>query len=346
MSRRFLSTAAALVAFSSFASDAPAQTPQLEKKAITISVAAPPTQAFFLPIVLTKALGNFEKEGLSVDLIHFGAGSKALEALVGGSADFTAGAYEHTIRLQLKGQALRSIVLFTRFPGNALGIAKAVAGDTYKSPADLKGKVIGISGPGSATHNFLNLVLAKEGLKPEDVSVVGVGSGPTAVAAIRRKGEFYAISNLDPAMTELERAGDITIVADSRTEEGTRAIYGGAYASGSVYASQSFIEKNPNTAQAVTNAVLRTLTWMKTATVPQIIAALPAEIYSANAELYRLSLERNVTSYSPDGILSPEAANNVAKAISRFDTSLDMTKVDLAKTYDNSFVERATKLVN
>lgn len=339
--RRFF--AALIAAFGLLGGHAVAQSPQLEKKSVTISVAAPPTQAFFLPIVLTKALGNFEKEGLSVELIHFGAGSKALEALVGGSADFTAGAYEHTIRLQLKGVPLRSVVLFTRFPGNALGIAKAVAGDTYKSPADLKGKIVGVSGPGSATHNFLNLVLAKAGLKPDDVSVVGVGSGPTAVAAIRRKGEVYAISNLDPAITELERNGDIVIVADSRNEEGTRNIYGGAYASGSVYAPQSFIEKNPNTAQAVVNAVVRTLAWMKTATVPQIIAALPADIYSANPELYRLSLERNVTSYSPDGILSDEAARNVANAISRFDPSIDIAKVDLAKTYDNSFVERALK---
>ena len=343
MPRRFLGVMFAAATWVSQTGAAPAQTTQLEKKAVTISVAAPPTQAFFLPIVLTKALGNFEKEGLSVELIHFGAGSKALEALVGGSADLTAGAYEHTIRLQLKGVSLRSIVLFTRFPGNALGISKAVAGNTFKSPADLRGKIVGISGPGSATHNFLNLILAKEGLKPEDVSVVGVGSGPTAIAAIRRKGELYAISNLDPAMTELERSGDIFIVADSRTEAGTRTIYGGAYASGSVYATQAFVEKNPNTAQAVVNAVVRTLEWIKTATVPQIIAALPPEIYSANAELYRLSLERNITGYSPNGLLSEEAASNVAKAISRFDTSLDMTKVDLAKTYDNSFVERALK---
>lgn len=343
MSHRLLIALTFAAALAGAPHAASAQSLAHEKKAVTISVAAPPTQAFFLPIVLTKALGNFEKEGLSVELIHFGAGSKALEALVGGSADLTAGAYEHTIRLQLKGVPLRSVVLFTRFPGNALGIAKATAGDTYRSPADLKGKVIGVSGPGSATHNFLNLVLAKEGLKPEDVSVVGVGSGPTAIAAIRRKGDFYAIANLDPAMTELERSGDVVIVADSRTEEGTRSIYGGAYASGSVYAPQAFIEKNPNTVQAVVNAVMRTLAWMKTATVPQIMTALPSDIYSANADLYRLSLERNVAGYSPDGILSAEAASNVANAISRFDASLDVTKVDLAKTYDNSFVEKALK---
>ena len=61
-----------------------------------------------------------------------------------------AGAYENTMRMQSKGQNMQSLVLFGRYPQNVLGIAKSQIAN-YKSPADLKGKTVGITGPGSAT---------------------------------------------------------------------------------------------------------------------------------------------------------------------------------------------------
>ena len=159
-----------------------------------------------------------------------------------------------------------------------LGIAKAKAA-SYRTPADLKGQKIGITGPGSATETFLNLVLHQGGLKPSDVTPVTVGAAAVAVAAMRRSNELYAISNLDPAITELSTAGDIIVVADSRTAGGTRTIYGGDYASGSLYANTAFVQKNPRTAQAIATAMVRTLAWLKAATPEQIMAALPAEFY-------------------------------------------------------------------
>ena len=70
-----------------------------EKKNVTIAVSGPPAQLYFLPVVLAKQLNHFAQEGINVELQHFNAGSRALEALVGGSADIVAGAYEHTMRM-------------------------------------------------------------------------------------------------------------------------------------------------------------------------------------------------------------------------------------------------------
>ena len=55
----------------------------------------------------------------------------------------------------------------------------------FKSVAALKGKKIGVSAPGSSTHAMANFVLAKAGLEPSDVSIIGVGTGSGAVAAMR-----------------------------------------------------------------------------------------------------------------------------------------------------------------
>ncbi|MBX9829729.1 MAG: ABC transporter substrate-binding protein [Xanthobacteraceae bacterium] len=170
--------------------------------------------------------------------------------MVGGSADIVAGACENTVRMQAKSQPMQSIVLFGRYPQNILGISKAHAAG-YKSPADLKGQKIGITGPGSATQTFLNLILEKAGLKPDDVTPVTVGAGAVAVAGMRRTNELYAIANLDLAITELTMAGDIVVAIDSRNAEGTRAVYGGDDASGSLHAPVAFLQKNPKNAEAI-----------------------------------------------------------------------------------------------
>jgi NitT/TauT family transport system substrate-binding protein len=340
---RIASFALALTA--ALAAAAPAHAQAIEKKNITIAVAAPPAQLSVLPVVLAKLLGHFEQAGVDVTLQHFNAGSRAIESMLGGSADVVAGAYEATVRLRAKGQPLQSFLLFGRNPSNVLGIAKSLA-PSYKSPADLKGKNIGITGPGAASHTFLNLILAQAGLRPTDVTPVTVGAGPVAVAAMRRGSEIAAISNLDLAITELAMAGDIVIVADSRTAEGTRAVYGGDYAAGSFYLPIGFAQKHPGTLQAVTNAMVRTLKWIAAAKEEDILAKVPAEFYQANPAVYRRALQSNLKSYSPDGLHPKDAPGNVLSAIARFDPEIAKANIDLAATYDNSFVERALKTVN
>lgn len=320
-----------------------AQGQTVERAKVVIAVSGPPAQMYFLPVVLAKRLGFFDAAGVNVELQHFNAGSKALESVLGGSADIVAGAYENTVRMQAKGQSMQSVVLFGRYPQNVLGISKEQAAN-YKSPADLKGKTIGITGPGSATQTFLNLILANAGLQPSDVTTITVGAGAVAVAAMKRPGELYAISNLDLAITELTISGDIVVAVDSRTAEGTRAVYGGDYASGSLYAPSAFLTSNPNTVQAIANAMVRTLKWMAAATPDEIIAKVPADFYQNNQAVYRQALQNNLSSFSRDGLMPSEAPDNILKALVKFDPVIARADIRMSATYDNRFVEKALQI--
>ena len=299
---------------------------------------------FYLPLSVTERLGYFKDAGLDVEIADVASGGRTLQAIIGGSAEIGIGTFDHTIQMQAKGQPMQSIVLFGRYPQNILGIAKANAA-TYRSPADLKGQKIGITGPGSATQTFLNLILEKAGLKPDDVSPVTVGAGAVAVAAMKRGNELYAISNLDLAITELTLSGDIVVAIDSRTAEGTRAVYGGEYASGSLYAPMAFVQRNPKNIGAIALAMVRTLAWMKKATADEIVAKLPADFYQANPAVYRKALESNLPSFSPDGLMPPDAPANVLRAMTRFDPAIASAKIDMGTTHDNRFVEAALKAV-
>src|SRR5690349_13904976 len=80
--------------------------------------------------------------------------------------------------------------------------------DKIKTIADLKGKKIGISAPGAATHNFIAGLMERAGVPWKEASYVSVGTGLSAVAAMRSGGELDALVNLDPAINALVDGGD------------------------------------------------------------------------------------------------------------------------------------------
>jgi NitT/TauT family transport system substrate-binding protein len=294
---------------------------------------------YYLPLALAERLGYFKEQGLDVEIADFAGGSKALQAMLGGSADVTAGGFDHVVVLQARGQKLEAFVLMLATPAISLGVATPKAAQ-YRSPADLKGMKIGVSAPGSSTNFFVMYLMSKAGLKPADASYIGVGIGPSAVAAVQ-KGEIDALSNLDPMMTLLERAGDIRIVADTRTEEGTRAIFGGSNPAAVVYLKQDFIARNPNTVQALTNAFYKTLKWLEKATPEQITATVPEEYWLGDKALYIAAVTASKSTYSLTGMIPDAGMQSAADMLVAFDDELKGTKVDLAKTFDDRFVKKA-----
>jgi len=334
--RLFLASLAAVLAVMSVAH---AQTP--EKKQITLGVGGK-TALYYLPLTIAERLGHFKEQGLEVTINDFRGGAQSLQALAGGSVDVVTGAYEHTIRMQAKGQDVRALVELGRFPGIVLGVRKDRA-DAYKSPADLKGMKIGVSAPGSSTNFFVMYLLAKAGLKPTDASYIGVGIGPSVIAAVI-KGEIDAMSNLDPMMTKLELDGQIKVVADTRTEEGTRAIFGGSNPAAVLYAKQDFVARNPNTAQALVNAFYKTLKWLERATPEQVTATVPEEYWLGDRALYTAAVKANKPVYSVTGIIPASGMKSASDMLVAFDDELKNAKLDLTKTFDDRFVKKAAGL--
>ncbi len=337
MKRTALIGALALLCLASIAR---AQAPAPEKKKIVIAVGGK-TLFYYLPLTLAEQLGYFKDEGLEVEIVDFAGGAKALQAMVGGSADFVSGAFEHTIHMQARNVDVAGIALQGRYASIALGMPKARAA-TYKSAKDRKGRKVGVTAPGSSTNFFVSALLAQEGLKPDEVSIIGVGASSNAVAAMK-KGEIDAISNLDPIMTKLERDGDVVVVADTRTAEGMKRFYGGDYAASCIYAMKDFLARNPNTAQAVASAMVRALRFAKTSPIEKILAVIPADYYSGDKDTYKAALAKSIESYSPDGRFSLEGARNVYKVLKLFEPSVMAATIDVAETFDNRFVEAAAK---
>ena len=218
------------------------------------------TALFYLPLTVTDRLGYFKDEGLDVTISDLAGGARALQALMGGSADVVTGSFDHTIQMHAKSQPLTAVVQLGRFPGFVLALVGPKAA-SYRGPADLKGMKIGVTAPGSSTHFMVLHMMAQAGLKPDDASYVSVGAGQTAIAAARR-GEIDALVSVDPVINLLDSEKAIRIVADTRTVEGTRQVYGGLYPAAALYLSPAYAQKNPAAVQSLANAFVRGLKWI------------------------------------------------------------------------------------
>lgn len=319
-----------------------AQTGKPEKPKVVLAVGGK-SALYYLSLTIAERKGFFKDAGLDVEINDFQGGSKSLEALMGGSADVTAGAYEHTIRMQQRGQAIKGFVLIGRGMQIAIGLRKEVAAKV-KGPADIKGLKFGVSAPGSSTHMLLLSWAAKGGLKASDIIAIGVGAGATVVAAVE-KGSVDGVSQTDPALTMLQDKGMIQIMLDTRTTKGNQEVFGGAFPAACLYAQPGFLTKNPNTAQALTNAIVRADAWLQTASPADVANTVPEGYLLGDRAIYEKSFVGVRETISPDGLMPAGAQENCLKFLVGADPKLaaDKDKIKLADTWTNEFAQRAKK---
>src|SRR5947209_2726494 len=294
----------------------------------------------YLPTVLARQLGEFEKAGLSVELVDLKGGSDALKAVLGGSADVVSGYFDHCVNLAAKKQELVSFVVYDRYPGLVLVVSPKHNGE-IKSVKDLAGKKVGVSAPGSSTDFYLKYLLNKNGLDPAGTSVIGVGLGATAVAAMEQ-GQIDAAVMLDPSVTVLQGSHpDLRILSDTRTQKDTLAVFGGEYPGGALYSTAAWVASHEKDVQALTNAIVNTLAWIHSHSPEEIMAKMQPEVVGKNKELYLAALKNTIPMYSETGKMDPKGADAVLAVFSESSPEVAKANIDLSKTYTNRFVEQA-----
>jgi len=185
-----------------------------------------------------------------------------------------------------------------------------------------------------------NFVLAKAGLKPSDVSFIGVGTASGAVAAVR-SGQIDALSNLDPVITLLQRSGDLKIVSDTRVVAEADKVFGGPMPSACLYAKQDFIDKNPATVQALANAIVRADKWVQAAGPADIIKVVPESYLLGDRAIYIDAFLAAKGALSPDGMIPEKGPDTAFRALASIDPEIADAKIDLTAVYTNEFVKKA-----
>src|SRR5581483_10078329 len=308
---------------------------QVEHPKLTLSIGT--FIISYLPLPVADAKGFFKRQGLDVTIQNFGAGgAKALQSLIGGSSDVVVGFYDHTIQMQAEGQDVRCVILLNRNPGIALAVRDDLP--AIKEPKDLAGKKIGITGPGSSTDFLLRYLLARSGVKSDDVSIIAVGSGASVVAAMERK-SIEAVMNYDPAITMLERKQLAHVMVDGRTSECSAKAFGGSYPASCLYSTGAFIAKNPVTMQRLVNAFADALAYIDKTPAAEIAAALPAEYGLGDPGLFADVIAKSKPMFPPKGTFDVKDLERARIVLGEFNEKVRAAKIRLEDTYTNRFVE-------
>lgn len=334
---------------------------QIEPAASTPSTAASPTQAqptpaapketykvsmavggkssiIYLPPAIAEYNGYFAEEGIEVKVEDVKGGSQSAQALVSGQVDFASMAVEQAAKAKAQGVDLVMLVLYTRYPAATL-IVDSKLKETVKSVKDLKGKKIGVTSIGSATHKAVLSLLEKNGMKATDVEIVGVGTSDSPAALT--SGKVQAIMGLDPWVTQLTRNGQAFSIWDMRTKQDTEALYGSEYPFVGLVTRRDVITKNPEMVQRVVNAVLKGNKFLAGNSAETVAAKVPAEFKGEDAQLYAESLKANLESFAPNGIASEAGLQVVINSLKAEKVIPDNMTIKPADIFDPSYILKA-----
>ncbi len=170
--------------------------------------------------------GIFKKHGIEPEVIIIGGGAaRVVSSLIAGDIPFATGGGDAVIRAALKGADVVSVASpLTK------GLQRVMTRPDLKSPEDLRGKKIGITRFGSASHLALQLVLRRWGMRPEEVQILQVGSSPAMLASLDKGGIDAAVLTMPSFFVAEERGyrvladlGDMDIYYLQNTLDTTRS---------------------------------------------------------------------------------------------------------------------------
>jgi NitT/TauT family transport system substrate-binding protein len=294
----------------------------------------------YLPAQLTASLGYFKDAGLDVDLQSEPAGVDAETAMLAGDVDAVVGFYDHNIQLQAKGKSTESIVQFSQVPGE-VELTSNKATDV-KSPADWKGKSVGITGAGSST-DFLSQYLAiKNGVTVGDVNRLAVKSGQTFIAAMQQ-GEIVSGMTTEPTITQAVSTGLAHVMVDMRTKEGTEAALGGTYPAACLYARTDWVNSHQDVVQKLANAFVKTLQYIKSHSSAEITEHVPADFYKGvGKDAYAKALDAGKGMFTEDGVMPSDGPDTVLAVLQAALPDVKNASIDLSKTYTTQFVKKVS----
>jgi len=290
----------------------------------------------YLPAKLAEALGYFKDEGLDVELLNEAAGVDAENQLLAGAVQGVVGFYDHCVDLQAKGKFVESVVQFSQAPGEVEMVS--TKHPEIKSPADFKGKNLGVTGLGSST-NFLTLYMAsKAGLQPGDVVTIPVGAGATFIASMQQD-QIQAGMTTEPTISRLIKTNEAKVLVDMRTVDSTRAALGGTYPAASLYMETSWVEEHKDDVQKLANAFVKTLRYINTHSAAEIADKLPPDFYFGDKDGYIKALEAGKGMFTADGVMPEDGPKTVLTVLSEFSKNVKGKQIDLSKTYTTEFVK-------
>jgi NitT/TauT family transport system substrate-binding protein len=292
----------------------------------------------YLPTMLAKSKGFFTVEGLDVEILDIkGGGSQAASALIGGSVDFSANAIDHAIKAKVQKKDLLAVHSHVRLPVMGLVVASKYKGE-IRSLADLKGRPVGVTSPGSQTHMVLGYLLSKAGVRPDDVKIIGAGGNTMPIAL--EKDSVHAGMMVDPFFTAFVKQGKGFALIDMFTSKGTLDAMGGEVQGTTLLTRPDVVAKRPATVQKMVNALVKANKLIVASSGEELARTLPREL-AGDPALYAESFEHAREAFPPDSLVSREGVARVIETMRAFEAVPGSMRIEPESVFDNRYVLKA-----
>lgn len=198
------------------------------------------------PVYVGIGEGYFREEGLSIRAEAVNGSGPVLQALASGQAQFGRPGPAPVLRARARGVDV--VFLYNSLPRSSFGIL-VKRDSTYRTPGELRGKVIGIGTADGAEVGFARAILNDLGMQePRDYRFIPVGDGGPAVAGFLRGDiEAYVGAAADAAILN-HRGMHVRDI----TPEKFQTFFGNGYV-----AMNSFITANPEVIEGFGRALVR-----------------------------------------------------------------------------------------
>ena len=294
----------------------------------TISVGkADAASTSFLPVHVGEQVGIFKKRGLALKISDFTGGSKLSQAIVAGSIDIGLGAGTE-MAFVAKGAPMKA-VCDGLSPIPFIGVA--VPYDSAVRKLDqLKGKKIGISSAGSLTDWLSKQINQHQGWSGSDaVSSVAIGNGAAAVLAAFQTNAIDADLSVTSNIFNWEEKRQGRLVAPASE-------FVGNIAASTTYASQHFIDTNPDGLRRFLAAWLETIDYLTTHKAETV--KIESEVTHYSEAVMTKEYDLTASKFSRDCKFDAEALTNLKRAF--IDQKLVDSPPDMSTLYTEAFLPK------
>ncbi|NLM34299.1 MAG: ABC transporter substrate-binding protein [Clostridiales bacterium] len=295
---------------------------------------------FYAPMYVAISEGFFEEEGLDIDLSTGQGADKTMQQVLSGSADIGFCGPEQVIYIYNQNREDLPILFaqLTQRDGSFLVSRKDEPNFDWKS---LKGKTIIGGRPGGVPEMALEHVLKQNGLDPDkDVKLItNLAFTATAGAFMSGTGDYVALFEPTASMLEQQNAGKIVASIGEST---------GPIAYTCFFATESYINENPEVIQKFTNAIYKSQIWVANHSDAEVANSIKDFFPGTDIKLIETVTKnyREIDAIAEKPTLKEEELSKLMDIIQEYDPKLLKSRPAFDVIVNNTYAEKAIKEIN
>ena len=304
---------------------------QKEEVKQTIRLSEVTHSVFYAPLYAAISLGFFEEAGLEVELSNGGGADKVMTAVLAGQADIGLAGPEACIYVCAEGREDYPQVFaqLTKRDGSFL---VGRTNDPF-SWEDLKGKTIIGGRKGGVPEMTLEYVMRQNGVVPQEDAVVVTSVQFNMMAGAFTGGNGDYVTLFEPTATQVELEGKGYVLTSIGQESGEIPYT-------AFFAAQSWMEANPETGQAFTDAIAKAQAWCIEKEADEVAKAIAGQFPDTDLEVLTAVCKRHqdIDAWNATPVMKQEAFERLETVM---ETAGELPeRVSFERVVDNSFAEK------